>query len=150
TPPRSAASRPAGPGSSPRRRRGRGAGFKFRLYYQAWGRTRKDRAPAPPGRPGKARQAFPGVSRVRPAPGGPMAGKPEPAPGPRADEERLAHALVSRGLVTPEELRGCSPAPGAPEGPEALLGRLVAAGLLTAGQARRAREELSRFLNQPI
>ena len=39
----------------------------------------------------------------------------------RLDEERLAHALVSRGLLTREEVEQCRPAGG----PEGLLRRLV-------------------------
>ncbi len=68
----------------------------------------------------------------------------------RSDEERLAHALISRGLVTREEVQGCRPAAGAPPGPEGILGRLVQAGLLTAGQAQRARKEVSSLVGQQI
>jgi serine/threonine protein kinase len=64
----------------------------------------------------------------------------------RLDEERLAHALVSRGLLTREEVEQCRPA----DGPEALLRRLVEAGLLTRGQAKRSAQELPLLLNQPI
>jgi serine/threonine-protein kinase len=64
-------------------------------------------------------------------------------------EERLAHALVTRGLLTAEEVRQCRSMPGSP-GPEALLKRLVEAGLLTAGQARRSTQELPMLLGQQI
>jgi serine/threonine-protein kinase len=68
----------------------------------------------------------------------------------RQDEERLAHALVSRDLVTREEVQRCRSGDGAAPGPEALLRRLVKAGLLTAGQADRARQELSALLAQKV
>src|SRR4051812_28643311 len=67
----------------------------------------------------------------------------------RQDEEKLAHALVSRGLLTREELQPLRAARTAP-GPEGLLRRLVKAGLLTAGQAERARQELSALLTQKV
>jgi serine/threonine-protein kinase len=68
----------------------------------------------------------------------------------RQEEERLTHALVSRGLLTHEEAQSCPAPPGGAVGPEALLARLVAAGLLTANQARRASQELGAFLDQQI
>jgi serine/threonine-protein kinase len=66
----------------------------------------------------------------------------------RADEERLAHALISRGLLTREEVHSCRH--GTETGPEALLARLVAAGFLTANQAKRAGKELETLLGQQI
>jgi serine/threonine-protein kinase len=66
-----------------------------------------------------------------------------PKPDPRRDEDRLANALVSRGLVTREELQSCPAAEGGPVGAAALLSRLTGAGLLTASQASRAALELS-------
>jgi serine/threonine-protein kinase len=66
--------------------------------------------------------------------------------GARQDEALLGHALVSRGLLTREELQSCKGGGG----PEALLARLQAAGLLTAGQARRAARELTALLNEKI
>ncbi len=66
----------------------------------------------------------------------------------RTDEERLAHALISRGLLTREEVQNCRQ--GAESGPEALLARLVAAGFLTANQAKRAGKELETLLGQQI
>ncbi len=57
------------------------------------------------------------------------------------NEDRLAHALVSRGLITSEELEQCRAA--AESGAEALLGQLVKAGFLTATQAKRILQERS-------
>ncbi len=65
-----------------------------------------------------------------------------------AEEERLSHALVSRGLVTAEELQQCRS--GNAGGAEGLLTRLVHGGMLTAGQARRALQELPTLLSQQI
>jgi eukaryotic-like serine/threonine-protein kinase len=80
-----------------------------------------------------------------------MADKPRSdASSARGGEEQLAHALVSRGLLTREEVQACKPAAGDDVGPEALLARLQAGGLLTAGQARRAAAELTALLNQKI
>jgi serine/threonine-protein kinase len=72
-----------------------------------------------------------------------------------ADEERLAHALISRGLVTREEYQQCRVVDGAAAetgktGPEALLVRLVKAGFLTTPQARRALQELTQLLKEQI
>ena len=73
-----------------------------------------------------------------------------PRSDPRLDEERLAHALISRGLASAEEMRACRAGPDGEAGPEPLLGRLVAAGALTASQARRARKELAALIGQQI
>jgi serine/threonine-protein kinase len=73
-----------------------------------------------------------------------------PKSDPRLDEERLAHALISRGLLTREEVQSCPASPQGQLGAEALLARLVAAGLLTANQARRAAREMSTLLGQQI
>jgi serine/threonine protein kinase len=67
----------------------------------------------------------------------------------RVDEERLAHALISRGLLTREEVQNCRAGSGE-VGPQALLSRLVAAGFLTANQAERAGKELETLLGQQI
>jgi eukaryotic-like serine/threonine-protein kinase len=67
----------------------------------------------------------------------------------RVDEERLAHALISRGLLTREEVQDCR-SDGGQAGPQALLTRLVAAGSLTANQAERAGKELDTLLGQQI
>jgi serine/threonine-protein kinase len=66
------------------------------------------------------------------------------------DEERMAHALVSRGLVTRDEVQRCRTAIGSEGGPEALLARLVKAGFLTANQGHRAKQELATLLHQQI
>ena len=65
------------------------------------------------------------------------------------DEERLAHALVSRGLVTKDEVQSCRSNAGA-LGPEGLLKSLVKNGFLTGNQARRAVHEISALLHQQI
>jgi serine/threonine-protein kinase len=77
-----------------------------------------------------------------------MADPPRSDGAARADEERLAHALISRGLLTREEVQSCRR--GAESGPEALLARLVAGGFLTANQATRAGKELETLLGQQI
>jgi serine/threonine protein kinase len=61
----------------------------------------------------------------------------------------LAHALISRGLLTREEVQSCR-SDGGEVGPKALLARLVAAGFLTANQAERAAKELDTLLGQQI
>ncbi len=66
----------------------------------------------------------------------------------RVDEERLAHALISRGLLTREEVQSCRA--GSESGPESLLARLVASGGLTPHQAQRAGKELETLLGQQI
>jgi serine/threonine-protein kinase len=66
------------------------------------------------------------------------------------EEERLAHALVSRGLVTREEVQQCRAQTVSQSGPEVLLSRLVNAGFLTLNQAKRARHELAALLGQQI
>jgi serine/threonine protein kinase len=63
-------------------------------------------------------------------------------------EERLAHALVSRGLVTREEVQQCRQSDVV--GAEGLLSRLVKTGSLTLAQARRAKQELPQTLSQEI
>ncbi len=73
-----------------------------------------------------------------------------PRTDPRLDEERLAHALISRGLLTRDEARSCRGSSAGGVGPVALLARLTLAGVLTEGQALRAKEELSTLLGQQI
>jgi serine/threonine-protein kinase len=68
----------------------------------------------------------------------------------RHEEERLAQALVSRGLVTAEEVRACRSKRGRVLGPKGLLARLVAARAVTRSQARRALRELTALLGQQI
>jgi serine/threonine-protein kinase len=75
--------------------------------------------------------------------------KPEAAQTNTA-EDRLAHALISRGLLTREEVQQCRAAADAATGAEALLARLVKAGFLTANQARRAAQELPLLMGQHI
>jgi serine/threonine protein kinase len=75
--------------------------------------------------------------------------KPDAATA-HADEEKLAHALISRGLVTSEEIQANRSSAGEGTGPEALLLRLVKAGALTTKQAKRATSELAALLHQQI
>ncbi len=81
-----------------------------------------------------------------------MAATSKPVTGAAsAEEERLAHALISRGLLTREELEKCrAAAEDGAGGAEALLVRLVKAGFLTLSQARRAKQELAQLLNEQI
>jgi serine/threonine-protein kinase len=74
--------------------------------------------------------------------------KPESASKLDDEQQRLAHALISRALVTPEEIESCKP----PDGPgaKAYLTRLVEVGLLTKGQARRAMQKLSALVGEEI
>jgi serine/threonine-protein kinase len=85
---------------------------------------------------------FPDILEVMKAPA-PTKSEPTPL---QIDEDKVAHALVSRGLVTPEEIQAGrdSRAKGN------LLVRLVALGHLAPSQARRVHQELSAQLNQQI
>src|SRR5262245_36666393 len=76
-----------------------------------------------------------------------MSSKPA---GINVEQERLAHALVSRGLITQEEADQCRTPASEAGGPEALLERLTTAGFLTANQTRRALQELNLLLEQRI
>jgi serine/threonine-protein kinase len=67
----------------------------------------------------------------------------------KADEDRLAHALVSRGLVTREEVQECLGGQAGP-GVVAFLKRLVKAGYLTRNQAQRAAHEMTLLLGEQI
>src|SRR5579872_2019036 len=78
-----------------------------------------------------------------------MADRPKPDSA-RMSEERLAHALISRGLLTREEANDCRAGPDEECGAEAMLRRLAASGHLTAAQARRAAHELESLLDQQI
>jgi serine/threonine-protein kinase len=62
----------------------------------------------------------------------------------------MAHALISRGLVTRDEVQKCRTPAGEECGPEVLLARLVKAGFLTANQGQRAKQGLSALLHQQI
>jgi serine/threonine-protein kinase len=64
------------------------------------------------------------------------------------EQQRLAHALVSRGLLTQEEVQGCKAPDGS--GAKPLLTRLVEGGVLTLGQARRALQKLSALIGEEI
>src|SRR5262249_12697878 len=67
----------------------------------------------------------------------------------QVEEERLAHALISRGLITRDEflqIRGDNGTTTL----EAFLKTLVKGGFLTPSQARRAMQELPGVVNQPI
>ncbi|MBI1917558.1 MAG: serine/threonine protein kinase [Planctomycetes bacterium] len=78
-----------------------------------------------------------------------MSDPPRPDSGPaRTEDERLVHALVSRGLITREEAQECRA--GQTIGARKLLARLVECGSLTANQAARAEQELSMLLGQQI
>jgi serine/threonine-protein kinase len=68
----------------------------------------------------------------------------------RLDEERLAQALVGRGLVTAEEVQACRSRRAGDPGPKALLTRLVAGRALTRAQARRVYRELTALLGEQI
>jgi eukaryotic-like serine/threonine-protein kinase len=69
------------------------------------------------------------------------------APLAAVDEDRLAAALIGRGLVTRDEVQQCR---SESAGGQPLLDRLVAAGFLTKGQALRLAPEVQQFVNQLI
>jgi serine/threonine-protein kinase len=68
----------------------------------------------------------------------------------RGDEERLVHALISRGLLTRDEVVANRPAADGPLSNDALLAHFVRSGLLTAGQAKRVRKEVATLVGQQI
>jgi serine/threonine protein kinase len=76
----------------------------------------------------------------------PVAGKTEALPSP-VEEDRVAAALVGRGLVTREEAQQCR---GEPAGAQAFLDRLMAAGFLTPSQVQRLTPDLAQFASQQI
>ncbi len=78
------------------------------------------------------------------------ASKKRLADGPQAEEEKLGHALVTRGLITRDEMATCREGNSKAAGPEALLKRLVKAGFLTKTQAKRIAQEAKELLNQQI
>ena len=82
----------------------------------------------------------------------PMATSPKPDPASiTLEEDKLAHALISRGLITREEYHQVRGGGGDEQNTaEALLGRLVKGGFLTGHQARRAFQELKLLMNQQI
>jgi serine/threonine-protein kinase len=71
----------------------------------------------------------------------------EPGPATAVDDDRLAQALVSRGLITREEVQQCR-ATG--DSSEPLLSRLVRLSFLTPSQAQRVTQELKLFIGQQI
>jgi serine/threonine protein kinase len=68
-------------------------------------------------------------------------------PASALDDERLAQALVSRGLITREEAQQCR---AAGDSSEPLLARLVRFNFLTPSQAQRVTQELKLFIGQQI
>src|SRR4051794_30563206 len=69
-----------------------------------------------------------------------MSDPPRPDSGSaRTEDERLVHALISRGLIPREEAQPCRA--GETLGARKLLARLVECGSLTASQAARAEQE---------
>jgi serine/threonine protein kinase len=66
----------------------------------------------------------------------------------KLDEDRVAQALVLRGLLSPDEVAQCRPAKGG--NPSAYLDRLVQAGLVTATQSKRLLHDLPAMAAQPI
>src|SRR5262249_16747167 len=64
------------------------------------------------------------------------------------EQQRLANALVSRELITADDLNSCKPPDG--KGAKALLTRLVEGGFLTRGQARRALQKVSALVREAI
>lgn len=66
----------------------------------------------------------------------------------RLDEEKLANGLVSRGLMTNEEIK--KHAPDGSLGAEGYLKKLTTAGLLTKAQAERAQLDLTLLVGQQI
>jgi serine/threonine-protein kinase len=79
------------------------------------------------------------------------ASKPESRPS-NVDEERFAHALISRGLITLEEYHQARDTgeAGGRHSAEVLLQRLVKAGFLTTNQARRAAADMAAWADQII
>ncbi len=75
--------------------------------------------------------------------------KPEPL-SPNLEEERLAQALIGRGLVSREEIDRCRSSNGGSPGAESLLTRLVEANSLTVSQQRRLSQELTLLVGQQI
>ena len=66
----------------------------------------------------------------------------------RLDEEKLANGLVSRGLMTNEEVK--KHPPDGTMGAEGYLKKLTAIGLLTKAQAERAQLDLTLLVGQQI
>jgi serine/threonine protein kinase len=79
----------------------------------------------------------------------PAAGKADVSSS-AALEDRVAAALVGRGLVTREEAQQCRADHDHEPGGQAFLDRLVAASFLTASQAQRLAPDLPQFASQQI
>ena len=75
--------------------------------------------------------------------------KSDPSAPATIEEERLAHALISRGLITRDEFLQVKSDNGATT-LESFLKTLIGAGFLTPSQARRAAQELPGVVKQPI
>jgi len=66
------------------------------------------------------------------------------------EEERLVHALITRGLITEEEVQECRQALPPGQGVSQLLRELVKRGYLTLSQGRRVLRNLDTMLQQQI
>src|ERR1700677_4032114 len=78
------------------------------------------------------------------------AGKAEPSPSVAVEGDRIAAALIGRGLVSREEVQQCRETAEGETGGQAFLDRLVEAGYLTAGQAQRRTPDLPQLMTQQI
>jgi serine/threonine protein kinase len=68
----------------------------------------------------------------------------------RLEEERLLHALITRGLITEEEVEECRQALPAGQGVSEVLRELVKRGYLTVSQGRRVLRHLDTLLHEQI
>lgn len=68
----------------------------------------------------------------------------------RLEEERLLHALITRGLISEEEVLECRQALPQGQGVSELLRELVKRGYLTLSQGRRVLRNLDTLLQQQI
>jgi serine/threonine-protein kinase len=69
---------------------------------------------------------------------------------PREAEEKLGHALITRGLITQEEFNRCKSPPNRPAGPRQLLETLVRGGYLAESQKKRVWQEIDSITDQVI
>jgi serine/threonine-protein kinase len=79
--------------------------------------------------------------------GVPATSRPQAA-ATNLDEDRLMHALISRGLVTREEIQNVRSSTALT--PEGLLARLLEAGHLAPSQAKRVQQEITVQASQQI
>src|SRR5262249_22419866 len=79
-----------------------------------------------------------------------MAAKSKSESVAQVSEERLAHPLVNRGLVSRGQVPHLRAGASGEAASETLLDRLVDAGFLTPGQAQRAQQELPLLIEQQI